>query len=270
VIELAITGAGSGLCDAVLEVIESVEGDFRLRLIDGIESAGEARRFQGRTIVIELDNEADLDTVNLVFDLNQTYIGDAERFRPTWSFVVMMQRLLDSLANADVLTLHGVVREPAVEKPGGVEALAGQVTQLFNGRDPDPQPFGGSLAFNTRTLDDATLVDALSEIQALQCAEISLERLQSDSFYTAHASLWMQLKTPQAKALVTAHQTDQYRSGFSVSPDSGRVGLDAAMTVYVRELNNDWVHVMITADLEKTIWAQEAKQRLARVLEKMA
>ena len=269
-IELAITGAGSGLCDSVLEVIESVEGDFRIRLIDGIESAGEARRFQGRTIVIELDHEADLETADLVFDLNQTYSGDVERFRPTLSLVVMMQRLLDSLATADVLTLHGVVREPAVEQPGGVEALAGQVTQLFNGRDPDPQPFGGSLAFNTRTLDDQALVEALSEIHALQHAEISLERLQSDSFYTVHASLWMQLKTPQAKAQVIGCQTDEYRSGLSVSPDSGRVDSEAAMTVCVRELSQDWLHVMITADLEKTIWAQEAKRRLARALETMA
>jgi len=269
VIELAITGAGSGLCDSVLEVIESVEGDFCLRLIDGIESAGEARRFRGRTNVIELDNEADIDTADLVFDLNQTYSGDTERFRPTLSLVVMMKQLLDSLATADVLKLYGVVREPAVEQPGGVEALAGQVTQLFNGRDPDPQPFGGSLAFNTRTLDDAALVEALSEIHALQRAEISLERLQSDSFYTVHASLWMQLKTPQAKVMVTEHQTDQYRSGLSVSPDSGRVDSEAAMIVRVRELSSDWVHVMITADLEKTIWAQEAKRRLARALETM-
>ena len=91
-IELAITGAGSGLCDSVLEVIESVEGEFRIRLIDGIESVGEARRFQGRTIVIELDHEADLETADVVFDLNQTYSGGAERFRPTLSLVVMMQR----------------------------------------------------------------------------------------------------------------------------------------------------------------------------------
>jgi hypothetical protein len=65
-------------------------------------------------------------------------------------------------------------------------------------------------------------------------------------------------------------QTDEYRSGLSVSPDSGRVDAEAAMTVCVRELSNDWVHVMIAADLEKTIWAQEAKRRLARALEAMA
>lgn len=269
-IELAIIGAGSGLCDSVLEAIESVEGDFRLRLIDGTESAGEVLRFQGRRIVIELDNEAYLDTADLVFVLNQTYSGDAERFRPTLSFVVMVRRLLDSLATADVLRLYGVVREPAVEQPGGVEALARQVTQLFNGRDPDPQPFGGSLAFNTRILDDAALIEALSEIHALQRAEISIERLQSDSFYTAHASLWMQLKNPQVKAMVTGHKTDQYRSGLSVSPDSGRVDSASAMTVCVRELSNNWLHVMITADSEKTIWAQEAKRRVARALETMA
>ena len=82
--ELVITGAGSGLCDSILEVIESVEGDYRLRLVDSMESAGEARRFQGRTVVIELYTEADLSTANVVFDLNQTYSGDAvSRFPPS-------------------------------------------------------------------------------------------------------------------------------------------------------------------------------------------
>ena len=51
-IELVITGAGSGLCDSILEVIDGVQGDYRLRLVDSMESAGEARRFQGRTVVI--------------------------------------------------------------------------------------------------------------------------------------------------------------------------------------------------------------------------
>ena len=56
--ELVITGAGSGLCDSILEAIEAIEGDYRLRLVDSMESAGEVRRFQGRTVVIELDTEA--------------------------------------------------------------------------------------------------------------------------------------------------------------------------------------------------------------------
>ena len=34
VTELVITGAGSGLSDSILEVIDAVEGDYRLRLVD--------------------------------------------------------------------------------------------------------------------------------------------------------------------------------------------------------------------------------------------
>ena len=49
-IELVVTGAGTGLCDSILEAVDSVEGDYRLRLIDATDSAGEARRFQGRTL----------------------------------------------------------------------------------------------------------------------------------------------------------------------------------------------------------------------------
>ena len=142
VTELVITGAGSGLCDSILEVIEPVEGDYRLRLVDSIESAGEARRFQGRTVVIELDTEADLATADVVFDLNDAYVGDALIFKPTASLFVMLKRLLSNLAADSIMTLHGVVREPAVTEQQGVEALASQVTQLFNGRDPEPQPFG--------------------------------------------------------------------------------------------------------------------------------
>ena len=48
--ELVITGAGSGLCDSILEVIEVVEDDYRLRLVDSMESAGEAAVFGGELL----------------------------------------------------------------------------------------------------------------------------------------------------------------------------------------------------------------------------
>ena len=265
-IELVITGAGSGLCDSVLEVIEAVEGEYRLRLVDSMESAGEARRFQGRTVVIELDSEADLATANVVFDLNQTYSGDAIVFVPKLSLFVMLKRLLGDLGADAISTIHGVVREPAVEQSQGVEALAGQVTQLFNGRDPEPKPFGGTLAFNARTLDEAALVEALQGLDALQTADISLERLQSDSFYTVHASLWLESTDPKVIDSMMAKATDTYAAGLSISPDSGRVDHDAAMRVFARKVSNDWVHLMVTADLEKTIWAQEAKSVLVNAL----
>ena len=265
-IELVITGAGSGLCDSILEVIDGVEGDYRLRLVDSMESAGEARRFQGRTIVIELESEADLSTANVVFDLNQTYSGDAAVFAPKLSLFVMLKRLLSDIGANSISTIHGVVREPAVEQYQGVEALAGQVTQLFNGRDPEPKPFGGTLAFNARTLDEAALVEALQGLDALHNANISLERLQSDSFYTVHASLWLKAADSKAIDAMMAKATDTYAAGMSISPNSGRVDHDAAMRVFARKVSDDWVHLMVTADLEKTIWAQEAKSVLINEL----
>lgn len=268
--ELVITGAGSGLCDSILEVIESVEGDYRLRLVDSMESAGEARRFQGRTVVIELDSEADLATATVVFDLNRTYSGDATIFAPNLSLFVMLKRLVSDLDADSILTLHGVVREPAVEQPQGVEALAGQVIQLFNGRDPEPKPFGGTLAFNARTLDEAVLVEALHGLDGLQNADISLERLQSDSFYTVHASLWLQAADSKTVASIIAKSTDTYEGGMSISPDSGRVDHDSAMRVFARQVSDEWVHLMVTADLEKTIWAQEAKSVLVSALGTMS
>ena len=42
------------------------------------------------------------------------------------------------------------------------------MTQLFNGRDPNPEPFGGMLAFNARTLDESGEVNALRSINALR------------------------------------------------------------------------------------------------------
>ena len=265
-IELVITGAGSGLCDSILEVIDGIEGDYRLRLVDSMESAGEARRFQGRTVVIELDCEADLAKADVVFDLNQTYSGNAVVFAPKLSLFVMLKRLVCGLDAGSIIKLHGVVREPAVEKPKGVEALAGQVTQLFNGRDPVPEPFGGTLAFNGRILDETALVEALQRLDGLHNAAISLERMQSDSFYTVHASLWLQAADSKAIDSIMSKATDAYAVGMSISPDSGRVEHDADMRVIARKASDDWVHMMVTADLEKTIWAQEAKSVLAGAL----
>ena len=53
---------------------------------------------------------------------------------------------------------------------------------------------------------------------------------------------------------------------MSISPDSGRVEHDAEMRIIARKASDDWVHMMVTADLEKTIWAQEAKSILAGAL----
>ncbi len=264
--ELVITGAGSDLCDSILEVIEEVVGGYRLRLVDSMESAGEARRFQGRTVVIELDTEADLTTADVVFDLNDAYTGDALVFKPTASLFVMLKRLLGDLAVESIKTLHGVVREPAVVQQQGVEALAGQVTQLFNGRDPESQPFGGTLAFNARTLDESALVESIRDLDALRNANISIERLQSDCFYTVHASLWLQTSDAQSIDSIISQSTDQYLAGLGIAPDSGRVTNDADMRICVRQIAKDWVHLMLTADLEKTIWAQEAHDVLKNYL----
>jgi hypothetical protein len=270
VIELVVTGAGTGLCDSILEAVDSVEGDYRLRLIDATNSAGEARRFQGRTLVIELDSEAGLESADLVFDLNQTYKGQAVTFRPNLSLLPMLRRVLAPLESGDIKMLHGVVGEPAVEHIGGVEALASQVTQLFNGRDPNPEPFGGILAFNARTLDESGEVNALRSIDALSNTVISIERLQTDSFYTVHASLWLQACSPTVTDLVLGFGTEEYTVGLSVSPYSGRVAHDEGIRVNTRRVADDWVHMMLTADLEKTIWAQEAKTILVDALGKVS
>ena len=94
-IELVVTGAGTGLCDSILEAFDSVEGDYRLRLIGATDSAGEARRFWGRTLVIELDSEADR-SADLVFDLNQTYEGNG-CFSSNLSLLPMLRRVLAPL-----------------------------------------------------------------------------------------------------------------------------------------------------------------------------
>ena len=181
-----------------------------------MESAGEVRRFQGRTVVIELDTEADLATADVVFDLSDTYTGDGVVFKPTASLFMMLKRLLGDLAVDSIKTLQGVVREPAVAQQQGVEALAGQVTQLFNGRDPEPQPFGGTLAFNARTLDESALVVSIHDLDALRNANISIERLQSDFFYTVHASLWLQTSDTQSIDSIISQATDQYSAGLSL------------------------------------------------------
>ena len=49
-------------------------------------------------------------------------------------------------------------------------------------------------------------------------------------------------------------------------PDSGRVARDEGIRVSARRVGDDWVHMMLTADLEKTIWAQEAKTILVDAL----
>ena len=110
------------------------------------------------------------------------------------------------------------------------------------------------------------LIEALQGLDALHNAKISLERLQSDSFYTVHASLWLKAADSRAIDAMMAKATDTYAAGISISPNSGRVDHDAAMRVFARKVSDDWVHLMVTADLEKTIWAQEAKSVLINEL----
>jgi hypothetical protein len=38
------------------------------------------------------------------------------------------------------------------------------------------------------------------------------------------------------------------------------------MRVFARQVSDEWVHLMVTADLEKTIWAQETKSVLVSAL----
>ena len=216
--DIVITGGGSGLADAILESLESIDADYRLRLVDSMEHAGEARRWRGRTVVIQSDAEVDFSDATLVLDLSHSYVGDAQVFRPSLSSV-----------------------------------------SLLNGRDPEPQPFGGTLAFNCRTLDDSGLIESLQTIPALNGAAISIERYQSDAFYTIHASLWMKLSTKTGFDSVLSLGNANYEEGLSIAPNTGRVDGAAEMKIYVRKVSEDWINLMVSADLEKTIWAQEAK-----------
>jgi len=266
VIEVILTGGGSGLADEILDCLSPLEADFRIRLVDSLESAGEARRFQGRTVLVELDSEAGFDTADLVLDLDGSYSGDADRFRPQLAMVSMVQRVFSAIAEDAIEVLHGVFREPVVAVSGGVDALAGQVTQLFNGRDPEQLPFGGTLAFNSRILDDAQLDEQLQEIPQLAQARICIERVQSDSFYTAVASLWV--KTPNEQQLLSLANAP-YAAGLGLSPDSGRVEADEPIRVMARLASPGWVHLLISADLERTLWAHDARDAVLARLEKV-
>ena len=113
-------------------------------------------------------------------------------------------------------------------------------------------------------------MNALRSIDALSNTVISIERLQTDSFYTVHASLWLQACSPTVTDLILGFGTEEYTVGLSVSPYSGRVAHDEGIRVNTRRVADDWVHMMLTADLEKTIWAQEAKTILVDALGKVS
>ena len=266
-IEIIMTGAGRSLADAILERLEGLEGDFRMRLCDGYEAAGEARRFGGRTLNIELESEVDLDAADLVLDLGGSYSGDVPRFRPHLSGVSMFDRLVPETLRDQIEGICGSIREPASEIEGGVEALAGQVTELFNGRDPDPKLFGGTLAFNGRILDEQALIEALKIELGFSEATVSLERVQSDCFYTTVVSVWLDGSTT-ALSRIKALQTEPYRVGAGMAPDAGRVDAEAGMRISVRDVSATRIHVHATADLERTLWAQDAYDAVCGLLER--
>ena len=265
-IEVVITGGGSGLADEILEALAPIEADFRVRLIDTLDAAGEARRFQGRTVLVELDTEAGLDSADVVLDLDASYAGQIDRFRPEPPAVALLRRLFAELPSGHIDAMHGVIREPAVSMANGVEALAAQVTQLFNGRDPEHGLFGGTLAFNSRILDEASVCEALATIPALDQANVSIERVLSDSFYTVVASLWVQ---SSADAAILSLTNTAFVAGEGVSPDSGRVDVDAPIRLTARSASAGWVHLHVSADLERTLWAQDARDAVLRRLDRV-
>ena len=110
------------------------------------------------------------------------------------------------------------------------------------------------------------MVESIYDLDALRNANISIEQLQSDSFYTVHASLWLQTSDAQSIDSIISQATDHYSAGLGISPDSGRVTNDSDMRICVRQIAKDWVHLMLTADLEKTIWAREAHEVLKNYL----
>lgn len=260
-IEVVITAGGSGLADEILEALASVEADFRVRLVDGLASAGEARRFQGRTLMVELSDEADLASADLVLDLARTYEGTADRFRPDSPAASLWGRAVPAALEGKIRTLWGSVREPAVAVTGGVDALAGQVTQLFNGRDPEEEPFGGQLAFNSRWLDPAPMLNALKNQASLQGASVALERWQSDQFYTLSMSCWVQTDAP---ADVLALGQAPMPFGAGLAPNAGRMDINEPVQIWTESVDSNWVHLRMAADLERTLWSQDAKDAVLR------
>ena len=259
-IEIGLTGAGSSLADSILEGLEGLEGlddSYNLTLIDGLHVAGETRRLNQRTLPIVLDTQIDLSSFKFILDLNRTYKGDAKVFRPNLALEALSRRVFSELPADSVKFIHGSVREPAIIRQGGVEGLAAQVAQLFNGRDPSPSPFGGTIAFNARTISVSELEDVILKVPVFRSANVALERLQGDMFYTVVASLWLQAESNVLEQIL-ALATDELSDSISIAPETGRNEFDSCIRVFTKALRNQWVYVLITADLERTIWAQDA------------
>ena len=267
-IQIVVTGAGRSVADPILERLASIDADFRLHLCDSMETAGEARRFKGRTLNIELASEMEIGIADLVLDLDHSYRGEQPVYRLPSPGCALLQRTVPESVRDAVTAVYGSIREPAAAIEQGVEALAGQVSELFNGRDPDPKQFGGTLAFNERILDPSEMVAAMQTDLGFGQAVISIERIQSDCFHTAAASLW--LEGPEdAISAVRTMATENYPIGSGIAPNSGRDDADSAVRIAVREIARDRIHVRATGDLEYGIWAKAAHQAVLESVERM-
>ena len=246
-----VTGAGHSVCDAWIQALDDQFAEDTIVLVDGPDVAGEARRILGRTVVIQVASDVELTDFDGVIDL----AGDAITAVPCLTLPTPTDALLGRLLRTvpSLTGLRGSIAEPAIAIPGGVEALAGQVSQLFNGRDPDPEPFGGTIAFNQRWLDRSVLAEMMAHARGLPSGAIALAVHQTDLFYTTQASLWV---TTSADCLdrLESEATLVLTEGVSAAPGRGRAEDADSWQMGLRRLSATEAQLEIYADTEHGLW----------------
>lgn len=246
-----VTGAGQSVCDAWMAGLDARFAEDVFVLTDGPEVAGEARRLLGHTLIVQLSDTVDPAEFDGVIDLAGGTRTETPRYVLPSPAQALVQRVL---ANLQVRGIVGSLTEPAIAMPGGVEALAGQVSQLFNGRDPDPAPFGGSLAFNQLRRDSAEIEQWVMHAQGLAPEAVSLSVHQTDLFYTTTASLWIEADAATVDAIVAASNTTM-DACVAAAPSRGRADEVACWQMATRVLTPTWVAVQLYADTEYGLWA---------------
>ena len=245
-----VTGAGQSVCDAWMAALDQRFAEDVFVLTDGPEVAGEARRLFGHTLIVQLPETVDPAEFDGVIDLAGGTVTETPCYVLPSPAKALVQRVL---ADVQVRGIVGALTEPAIAMPGGVEALAGQVSQLFNGRDPDSEPFGGSLAFNQLRRDSAELEQWVMHAQGLGPEAVSLAVHQTDLFYTTTASLWIEADASTVDALVAASNTAM-DACLAAAPSRGRADDVACWQMATRVLTPTWVHVQVYADTEYGVW----------------
>ncbi|MGA1207563.1 MAG: hypothetical protein ACO31Z_07340 [Litorivicinaceae bacterium] len=245
-----VAGAGHSVCDPWMTAFEAQCAEHTIVLADGPEVAGEARRLAGQTLIVQVLDDLDSTEFDGVIDLTGRLVTTAPRCVLPAPARVLLQQLLSAV---QIQRIVGAIQEPAIATQGGVEALAGQVSQLFNGRDPDPGTFGGTLAFNQLRRDSAAVEQWVRDAQGLAPDAVALTIHQTDLFYTATASLWIEAEVDAIDALVG--QANCAMDACTVAaPGRGRAEESARWQMATRRLTPTAVQVQVYADTETGLW----------------